>query len=96
MNVGELYTFLKNAVDNNEIDLDAPVIYVGEYNYGADLRSVCISTMSNIEDEVICENRKVLAFGVDTYVYESEDIGFSNMWVDDDTLKEFKAEISED
>ena len=92
----ELQASIKKALDKKEITEDSEVILVGEYNYGSSLGKPYTTTMSLIEEDVIEENVKVLAISTDAYVYEHEDLGYCRMWVDEETLKEFKENIEEE
>lgn len=95
MKLGELYEQIKKFVEEDKISLDTPVIYEGEYSYGDDLGQVYKATRSYISDEVEKEDVDVIVFSVDSYVYEHEDIGYCNMWVDSQTKNEFKTMSSQ-
>jgi hypothetical protein len=75
-----------------ELEDETPVILVGEYNYGADIGKPYVANMSHIDGEnIVSEDTLVVAISSDSYVYESEDLGYSDMWVDKDTLNELKV-----
>lgn len=73
------------------MSLNTPVIYEGEYSYGDNLGNVYKTIRSYISDEGIeKEDVDVIAFSVDSYVYEPEDIGYCDMWVDSETKEQLK------
>lgn len=84
MKLGELYQFVTDLVDNKGVDLDTPVIYSGQYGYGDDLNGVSLSKKCLIDEEVLERNKEVVEFSVDTYVFESEDVGCCRMWCDEE------------
>ena len=84
MNLGDLYQFVTKAVEQDNVPLDTPVIYSGEYGYGDDLRDVNISKKFLIDEEVLERNKEVVEFFVEAYVYESEDVGNCRMWCDEE------------
>ena len=59
MNLGDLYQFVTKAVEQDNVPLDTPVIYSGEYGYGDDLGSVTISKKCLIDEEVLERNKEV-------------------------------------
>lgn len=93
MKVKQLYEFLKNNLDSGAIKEDTDVIIVGEYNYGDSLGKPYIDKMSLIdEEEIVKEDVTVVALSNGGYLYESEDLGYSRMWIDNQTLDELKEE----
>lgn len=90
MNVKQLLEKTNQLLQEGKIDLDTEVIYCGEYNYGDHLLNIYVDKMAEInEDEVISEPKDTLCFSVDSYVFESEDIGNCNMFVDQETYNDF-------
>ena len=93
MKVKDLYEFLGEAIGDGRLDLNSDVIAVGEYDFGESLGKPFITNMSLIdEDSVIKENTQVLAMGINTYLYESEDLGYSRMWINNQDLKQMREE----
>jgi hypothetical protein len=89
MKVKELYEFLKSNLDNGTIQPETEVITVGEYNYGESLGKPYIDTMNLIdEDKIVKKDTRVVAVGIGAYLYESEDLGYSRMWVDEKELQD--------
>lgn len=97
MKLGDLYQFVSQCVEQDKMDLDTPVIAVGEYNYGQDLGKARKAIMSNIdESNIVCENKEVITLSIDSYLHESEDMGYCDMWIDKDDLDSFKEELVEE
>ena len=90
MKLGTLYKKIKQFVEKNKMDLNTPVIYQGEYGYGDDLGEIYTTTCSYITEEIEKEDVNVIAFSVNSYVYEPEDVGYCDMWVDSETKEQFK------
>lgn len=90
MKLGTLYEKVKKFVEEDKMPLDTPVIYEGEYGYGDDLGQVYKATRSYISEEIKKEDVDVIAFSVEAYVYEPEDVGYCSMWVDSETKEQFK------
>lgn len=93
MKVKELQEFLSEAIKDGRLDLNSDVIVIGEYDYGESLGKPYVTRMSLIdEDTVIKENVQVLAMGIDAYLYESEDLGYSRMWINNQDLGQMREE----
>jgi hypothetical protein len=93
MKVKELQEFIDEVIKDGRLDLNSDVIVVGEYDYGESLGKPYITNMSLIdEDSVIKENVQVLAMGIDAYLYESEDLGYSRMWINNQDLGQMREE----
>ena len=90
MKLGTLYEKVKKFVEEDNMSLDTPVIYEGEYGYGDDLGQVYKATRSYISEEIKQEDVDVIAFFFFFYVYEPEDVGYCSMWVDSETKEQFK------
>lgn len=96
MRVGELQEFINRSVEQGDISLTDEVIVVGEYNYGKSLDSPYITRMSNIDEDIKVEDVPVLAIGIESYIYEHEDVGNCDMWVDEESLQWFKELMEEE
>lgn len=93
--IKELKEIIKNLPDDMEI------IAVGYNRYGQDLYSPTIESMvyNDTDYSKRTQPKKVLAFQIDRYLFENEDIGFSEIWMseqDYDKVCEFHDENSED
>ena len=85
----ELYEFLKENLDNKTIDPKTEVILIGEYDYGESVGKPYITNMNLIDGkEVVKEDTRVVAIGIDAYLYEHEDTGYSRMWVNNQDLQD--------
>jgi hypothetical protein len=92
MKLKKLYDIVKDLVENKGFDLETPVIIVGEYNYGIDTGSIYSVKMSKVDgQDIICESKDVICISCDNYLRETEDLGYSDMWIDDNDLSEFKT-----
>lgn len=92
MKVKQLYGFLKDNLDSGTINEDTDVIIVGEYNYGDSLGKPYIDKMSLIDEkEIVKEDVDVVVLSNGGYLFESEDLGYSRMWVDKESLDEVKS-----
>lgn len=89
---------LKEFIANHpELDDNTPVIIEGEYSYGMNVGKPYLSNMSYLEEqEVVYKNKDVVSIPCDTYLYESEDLGYCDMWVDNTTAAEMEKEWAED
>lgn len=73
------------------------VVAIGEYCYGIDVDNVISLNMAHLDDEeVVSEPKTVLGVTVDSYLYEHEDMGNCNMWVDENDYKYFLEVQDED
>lgn len=93
--IKELREIIKNLPDDME------VIAVGYNEYGQDLGSPTIETMvyDDTDYSKKSQPKKVLAFQIDSYLFENEDIGYSEMWMNEQDYNEaceFHDENSED
>jgi hypothetical protein len=89
MKVKELYEFLKSNLESNVVQPETEVILVGEYDYGDSLGKPYVATMNLIDEStVVKEDEGVVAISTGAYVFESEDVGYSRMWVNNQELKE--------
>ena len=91
MKVKELYEFLQNNLDNGAIQPETEVILVGEYDYGESVGKPYIANMNLIDErEIVKEDTRVVAISIGAYLYESEDLGYSRMWVNNQELQDLK------
>lgn len=42
-------------------------------------------------EDIIYESKDVICISCDNYLREAEDLGYSDMWIDDNDLSEFKT-----
>lgn len=93
MRVKELYEFLQNNLDSKTIDPETEVILIGEYDYGESVGKPYIANMNLIDErEIVKEDTRVVAISIGAYLYESEDLGYSRMWVNNQELDSLKAD----
>ena len=91
MKVKELYEFLQKYLEGGNISPETEVILVGEYDYGESVGKPYITNMNLIDErEIVKEDTRVVAIGVDAYLYECEDLGYSRMWVNSQELQDLK------
>ena len=89
LRVKQLCEFLRDNLDAGLIKEDTNIIVVGGHNYGDFLGEPYIDNMSFINaQEVIEREVPVVAFSNSSYLFESDDLGYSRMWVDKQTLDE--------
>lgn len=89
----KLYEQLKQLVDEGKITKDTKVITTGEYNLGLDIYRCAMNKMAHLNDgTVVAPPNDVLCLYVDSYLRETEDIGFSDLWVDEDDYNSFTEE----
>ena len=95
MDIKQLKDIIKYLEEQNLVNDDTEVIVTGEYLYGTSINSYCCIPMFHVdEDQVISEPKNVLALTVDNYLYEHEDVGYSNMWLDETDYKNFIEEVN--
>lgn len=86
----KLYEQLKQLVDEGKITVDTKVIATGEYNLGLDVCKCYTDDMAHLNGgTVITPPIDTLCLYVDSYLCETEDIGYSNLWVDTDDYNSF-------
>ena len=86
----KLYEQLKQLVDEGKITKDTKVIATGEYNLGLDVCHCTMNKMAHLDEEtIITPPDDVLCLYLDSYLRETEDIGCSNLWVDEDDYNSF-------
>ena len=86
----KLYEQLKQLVDEGKITEDTKVIATGEYNLGLDVCHCTMNKMAHLDEEtIVTPPDDVLCLYVDSYLCETEDIGCSNLWVDEDDYNRF-------
>ena len=90
--IKELKEVIKNLPDDME------VIVIGYNGYGQDLNCPSIKTMvyDNTDYSKKAEPQEVLAFGIDSYLFECEDTGYSQMWMSEEDYKEIIENIEEE
>lgn len=82
-----------------DLDDDMEVIVCGEYGYGKKIDSAKVERKGRIYDsgETEEEINKVLSLNIDSYLAESDDLGYIDLYVDEDDLEEYlNAENEED
>ncbi len=95
MNIKQLKDKIKYLEEQNLINDDTEVIVVGEYSYGATVRDyTCFPMFHADEDQIISKPQNVLALTIDNYLYEHEDVGYSDMWLDETDYKGFIEEVN--
>ena len=86
----KLYEQLKQLVIEGKITENTKVIATGEYNLGLDVCNCTMNKMAHLDEEtIITPPDDVLCLYVDSYLRETEDIGCSNLWVDEDDYNSF-------
>lgn len=82
--IKELKEIIKKLPDDME------VIAVGYNEYGQDLGSPNIKTMvyDNTDYQEKERPKEVLAFQIDSYLFENEDVGNSSMWMNEQDYNE--------
>lgn len=86
----KLYEQLKQLVDEGKITEGTEVIATGQYNLGLGVYHCTMNKMAPLNDDtVIAPPNDVLCLYVDSYLRETEDIGCSNLWVDEDDYNSF-------
>lgn len=97
LTLGELYDFVKEAVEVKGLSRDTDVIALGEYDYGMTLGKPRITEMSYLEErDIVKDTATVLAINLDTYLYECEDLGYAYMWVEPGEANSLKEEWAEE
>lgn len=92
----KLYEQLKQLVDDGRITDKTKVIAVGEYNLGLDVCHCTMNKMAHLEEEtVVTPPDDVLCLYIDSYLCETEDVGCSNLWVDEDDYNHFNEDNEE-
>ena len=97
MKLGQLYQYISSLVEEANVDLDTPVICIGEYGYGTNINAININEkMSHIDDKTFLkENVPVVYLTVNSYLFESEDVGYSNMWIPNEMYESTKEYFNE-
>lgn len=95
MKVRELYQYLIDKVDKHQLSLDDEVIITDYHNYGVPMADMYKDNLTNINQHIKQENQDVLCLKIEHDIFEPDDIGKCNMWVDDVTLDYFKSYIEE-
>lgn len=91
MNLKELKEKIQELEKQGVIDDNTELVALGEYAYGISIDNVCADKLAHLdEDIVVSEPKTTLAFYVDSYLYECEDLGCCDMWIDTNTFKELK------
>ena len=81
MNLKELKEKIQELEKQGVIDDNTELVALGEYAYGISIDNVCADKLAHIdEDVVVSEPKTTLAFYVDTYLHEHEDLGWLDMW----------------
>lgn len=89
----KLYEQLKQLVDDGKITKDTEAIAVGEYNLGLDICHCAINKMAHLDEEtIVTPPDNVLCLNVDSYLCECEDIGCTDLWVDEDDYGSFERD----
>lgn len=91
MNLKELKEKIQELEKQGVIDNNTKLVALGEYAYGTSIDNVYASELAHVDGEVVVsEPKTVLAFYVDSYLHEHEDLGWCDMWIDTNDFKEFK------
>lgn len=86
----KLYEQLKQLVNEGKITENTKVIVTGEYKLGLDVCRCTMNKMAHLDEEtIITPPDDVLCLYVDSYLCEIEDIGCSDLWVDEDNYNSF-------
>lgn len=96
MKVKELKEKIEEALKNGSITEDSEVIIEGEYGFGMETLSATTEKVAKTDEEILEENIDVFVINVPTYLYESEDVGYCRMYMDMDTLDEYREYFEEE
>ena len=95
MKVKQLKEALEEALKRGEVTEDSEVIIVGEYGFGMQTLSATTDKVAETEEEILEENIDAFVINVPTYVYETEDVGYCNMYMGMDVLDEYREFFEE-
>lgn len=90
MKVKKLKEELEKALKEGKVTEEDEVIAVGEYGYGMPVTSVTSYKVAETEEEILEENKDAFILHIPTYLYESEDVGYCRMYMDMNTLNEYR------
>ena len=96
MKVKQLKEALEEALKRGEIIEDSEVIIVGEYGFGMETLSATTDKVAKTDEEILEENIDAFVINVPTYVYETEDVGYCNMYMCMDVLDEYREFFEEE
>ena len=96
MKVKQLKEALEEALKRGEVTEDSEVIIVGEYGCGMETLSATTDKVAKTDEEIIEENIDAFVINVPTYVYETEDVGYWNMYMGMDVLDEYREFFEEE
>ena len=96
MKVKELKEALEEALKRGEVTEDSKVIIVGEYGFGMETLSATTDKVAKTDEEILEENIDAFVINVPTYVYETEDVGYCNMYMGMDVLDEYREFFEEE
>ena len=95
MKVRELYQYLNDKVDRHQLSLDDEVLVTDYHGYGIQIMDMYKDNLTNINEHIKQQNQDVLCLKIEHGIFEHDDIGSCNMWVDDVTLDYFKSFVEE-
>ena len=96
MKVKQLKEALEEALKRGEVTEDSEVIIVGKYGFGMETLSATTDKVAKTEEEILEENIDAFVINVPTYVYETEDVGYCNMYIGMDVLDEYREFFEEE
>lgn len=96
MKIKELKEALEEALKRGEVTEDSEVIIVGEYGFGMETLSATTDRVAKTDEEILEENIDAFVINVPTYVYETEDVGYCNMYMGMDVLDEYREFFEEE
>ena len=96
MKVKQLKEALEEALKRGEVTEDSEVIIVGEYGFGMETLSATTDKVAETDEEILEENIDAFVINVPTYVYETEDVGYCNMYMSMDVLDEYREFFEEE
>lgn len=86
----KLYEQLKKLIDGKVIDENTEIIADGEYGYGIDINRIKVRTKAFLKgEETKIKPIPVVCLDIETYLFEHEDLGYSNMWIDKNDYNDF-------
>lgn len=83
MNIKKLKEIIKDLPDNMIVIAD------GEYGYGTGIGNAYVSEKVFLDEEDASKPKDVLCMSIDSYIFESEDVGCATMYLDTNDAKEF-------
>lgn len=95
MKVRELYQYLNDKVDRHQLSLDDEVLVTDYHGYGIQIMDMYKDNLTNINEHIEQENKDVLCLKIENCIFEHDDMGTCDMWVDDVSLDYFKSYIEE-